>query len=86
MRGQHKVPISKIQIAGNTTGQTISIALITGMYKGGGSRDTEGESTNSKEIYRSSHHGSVVTNPSSIHEDLVLIPGLAQWVKDLALL
>ena len=26
------------------------------------------------------------TNPPNTHEDLVLIPGLAQWVGDLALL
>ena len=26
------------------------------------------------------------TNPARIHEDVCLIPGLFQWVKDLALL
>ena len=27
-----------------------------------------------------------VKNPTSIHKDVGLIPGLTQWVKDLALL
>ena len=26
-----------------------------------------------------------LTNPTSIHKDMVSIPGLTQWVKDLAL-
>ena len=34
---------------------------------------------------RSSHHGSVITNPTSIQEDTGSIPGLAQWVKDVVL-
>ena len=34
----------------------------------------------------SSHYGSVVMNLTSILEDMDLIPGLTQWVKDLALL
>ena len=36
--------------------------------------------------FGSSHCGSVVANPTSIHEDAGLIPGLVQWVKDLVLL
>ena len=34
---------------------------------------------------RSSYCGSVEMNLIGIHEDVGLTPGLAQWVKDLAL-
>ena len=36
--------------------------------------------------FRSSHCGTVETNPTRNHEVMRLIPGLAQWVKDLVLL
>ena len=34
---------------------------------------------------RSSHCGTVKTNPTNKHEVVGSIPGLPQWVKDLAL-
>ena len=34
-----------------------------------------------KNAFRSSHCGSAVTNPTSSHENVGSIPGLAQWVK-----
>ena len=37
-------------------------------------------------IKKSSLCGSAVMNPTNIHEDAGWIPGLSQWVKDLALL
>ena len=40
----------------------------------------------SKETKESSHCGSAEVNPTRIHEDVGLIPGLAQWVRDPVLL
>ena len=42
-------------------------------------------------VYRNKYRGvptvaQQITDPTSIHEDVDLIPGLAQWIKYLALL
>ena len=37
-------------------------------------------------IFRSSRCGSVVKNPTRVHDDVGLTPALAWWVKDLVLL
>ena len=42
-------------------------------------------SADNKAFLKSSHCGSAIMNPPSIHEDVILIPGPAQWVKYLAL-
>ena len=34
-----------------------------------------------KQSHGSSHCSSAITSPTSIHEDVGLIPGLADWVK-----
>ena len=48
------------------------------------SRERE-KASQTTENTRSSHCGTVVTNPTRNHEVVGLIPGLAQWVKNLAL-
>ena len=45
------------------------------------SHQLERPSSKGLQITGSSHCGSVVTSPTSIHEDAGSIPGLAQWGK-----
>ena len=41
---------------------------------------------NLKNSFLSSHRGTAETNPTRNHEVVGSIPGLVQWIKDLALL
>ena len=59
--------------------------LTSGTYSPG-TQDTQDVKLLHKDwMKRSSHHGSAISNPTGIHEGAGLIPGLAQWVKELAL-
>ena len=50
-----------------------------------GERDTWRENLTKKGYKGSTHHGLAETNLTSLHENTDVIPGLAQWGKDLAL-
>ena len=48
----------------------------------GYAHNTESDSSVKNFFLRSSCYGSAVSNPTSIYDDVGLIPGLAQWVKN----
>ena len=51
----------------------------------GGWIDVDTQRYTFKDRYGSSRHGTGLTNPTRNHEVVILIPALAQWVKDPAL-